>query len=50
MAPASGGSQHGDMTVTVKPWITADNWKDVREFVRKETGVEALTITSLEKL
>lgn len=40
VSSVSGGFLYGDMHVTVKPWITPDNWGQVREVVSKESNID----------
>lgn len=50
--PLSGGYSLGDGTYTVKPWITQDNYSELRKYVANEAGTlpSRVTITSITKL
>lgn len=46
------GFRSGDMTLTVRPWITNDNFKEAREVVAADNGLDpsGFVITSMTKL
>jgi hypothetical protein len=50
--PMAAGFRSGDMTITVRPWITSDNWKTARGVVAADNGLDSagFVITSVTKL
>jgi hypothetical protein len=52
LIPSPSCSVYGDMTLTVRPWITADTWKVARGVVAEDNKVtpEQITIVSVTRL
>ena len=53
MTPIANGYKHGDLTLTISPWLTSDNFVAIRQYIAKDIGqsdISQISICSVTRI